>query len=194
MYLQTVGEEAATGRVAEIYEAHKSQMGFIMSTAKSFTPRPDLLPIYTDFIDKVRAGFSLGVREWRLITLIAAKHIPSTYCSYVYGKQLIGDLGSKEAVMAVQKDFRTAGLPGRDVEMLAYAEKITKDASRVSQTDIDRLRAVGFTDQQICDIALCASFRCFVSRFFDAMGAGPEAAFIDSDAEFRAAMTVGKTF
>jgi uncharacterized peroxidase-related enzyme len=194
MYLQTISEEAATGRVAEIYEAQKSQMGFIMSTAKSFTPRPDLLPIYTDFIDKVRAGFSLGLREWRLITLIAAKHIPSTYCSYVYGKQLVGDLGSKEAVMAVQKDFRSAGLPARDVEMLAYAEKITKDASRVSQTDIDRLRAVGFTDQQICDIALCASFRCFVSRFFDAMGAGPEAAFIDSDAEFRAAMTVGKTF
>ena len=194
MYLQTIGEEAATGRVADIYEAQKSQMGFIMSTAKSFTPRPDLLPIYTDFIDKVRAGFSLGVREWRLITLIAAKHIPSTYCSYVYGKQLVGDLGSKEAVMAVQKDFRTAGLPGRDVEMLAYAEKITKDASQVSQVDIDRLHAVGFTDQQICDIALCASFRCFVSRFFDAMGAGPEAAFIDSDADFRAAMTVGKTF
>lgn len=194
MYLQTISEEAATGRVAEIYEAQNAQMGFIMSTAKSFTPRPDLLPIYTDFIDKVRAGFSLGLREWRLITLIAAKHIPSTYCSYVYGKQLVGDLGSKEAVMAVQKDFRTAGLPARDVEMLAYAEKITKDASQVSQADIDRLRAVGFTDQQICDIALCASFRCFVSRFFDAMGAGPEAAFIDSDAEFRAAMTVGKTF
>ncbi len=194
MYLQTISEEAATGRVAEIYDAQKSQMGFIMSTAKSFTPRPDLLPIYTDFIDKVRAGFSLGLREWRLVTLITAKHTPSTYCSYVYGKQLVGDLGSKAAVMAVQKDFRTAGLPVRDVEMLAYAETIAKDASRVSQADIDRLLAVGFTDQQICDIALCASFRCFVSRFFDAMGAGPEAAFIDSDSDFRAAMTVGKTF
>lgn len=65
---------------------------------------------------------------------------------------------------------------------------MTHDASA------NRLRAVGFTDQQICDIALCASFRCFVSRFFDAMGAGPEAAFIDSDERFRTAMTVGKTF
>ena len=194
MYLQTIGEEEATGRVAEIYAAQKSQMGFVMATAKSFTPRPDLLPIYTDFIEKVRAGFSLGVREWRLITLIAAKHIPSTYCSYVYGKQLIADLGSKDAVMAVQRDFRNAGLTDRDVEMLAYAEKITRDASKVSQTDIDRLRAIGFTDQQICDIALCASFRCFVSRFFDAVGAGPEAVYIDNDAEFRTTMTVGKTY
>jgi hypothetical protein len=45
---------------------------------------------------------------------------------------------------------------------------------------------------EICDIAPCASFRCFVSRFFDAVGAGPEAAFINSDEEYRTAMTVGK--
>ncbi len=114
-----------------------------------------------------------------MITLIAAKHIPSTCCSHVYSKQLIGDLSSKEAVLAVQRDFRSAGLSDRDVEMLAYAEKITKDASRVTETDIDRLRSVGFTDQQICDIALCA-------------GAAAEDVFIDEDREFRAAMNVGK--
>jgi uncharacterized peroxidase-related enzyme len=194
VFLQTIAEEEATGRVAEIYETQKSQLGFVMEAAKCFTARADLLPIYTDFSEKIRSGFSLGLREWRLITLIAAKHIPSTYCSYVYGKQLIGDLGSKEAVIAVQRDFRTAGLSDRDVEMLAYAETITKDASRISQLDVDRLRSVGFTDQEICDIALCAAFRCFVSRFFDAVGAGPEAAFIDADEEFRTTMGVGQTY
>lgn len=194
MFLRTIGEEEATGMVAEIYEAQKSQLGFVMETAKAFTARPDLLPIYTVFYDKVRSGFSLGLREWRLITLIAAKHVPSTYCSYVYGKQLIGDLGSREAVIAVQRDFRTAGLPERDVEMLAYAEKIVRNASLVSQADIDRLRAADFTDRQICDIALCAALRCFIARFFDATGAGPEPVFIDDDEEFRATMTVGRTY
>lgn len=194
MFLKTMAEDEAAGRVAEIYAKQKAQMGFVMSTAKCMTTRPDLLPVYTDFVDKVRSGFSLGVREWRLITLIAAKHIPSTYCSYVYGKQLIDDLGSKQAVMAVHQDFRNAGLSAKDVEMLAFAEKIAIDASEVSQDDIDRLRAVGFTDQQICDIALCASFRCFISRFFDATGAGPEPAYIDGDETFRAAMTVGRRF
>ncbi|MDB5522422.1 MAG: putative peroxidase-related enzyme [Rhizobium sp.] len=192
MFLQTIAESDATDSVAEIYGKQLDSQGFVMEATKCFTARPDLLPIYTDFNDRIRAGFSLGMREWRLITFIAAKHIPSTYCSHVYGKQLIGDLGSREAVLAVQHDFRNAGLSARDVEMLGYAEKITRDASAIVEGDIDRLRAVGFSDRQITDIALCASFRNFVSRFFDAVGAGPEAIYLDSDEEFRAAMTVGK--
>ncbi|EJN04524.1 hypothetical protein [Phyllobacterium sp. YR531] len=192
MFLHTISDEDATGEVADIYAKHKGQLGFVMDATRCFTTRPDLLPAYANFMDKIRAGFSLGMREWRLITLIAAKHVPSTYCSHVYAKQLIGDLGSKEMVLAVQRDFRTAGLSAADVEMLAYTEKVTKDASRIDQKDIDRLRAVGFTDVQICDIALCASFRCFVSRFFDATGAAPEEVFLDADEDFREAMTVGK--
>jgi uncharacterized peroxidase-related enzyme len=192
MFLATIAEADATGRVAELYSKNKADLGFVMEAVSCFTARPDLLPIYADFNERIRAGFSLGMRAWRLITLIAAKDIPSTYCSHVYGRQLIGDLGSKEAVLAVQRDFRNAGLPEKDVEMLAYAEKITRAASRIEQSDIDRLRSVGFTDPQICDVALCASFRSFVSRFFDAVGAGPEAAFIDGDDDFRSAMTVGR--
>ena len=194
MYLETIAEDAATGKVAEIYAGQKARMGFIMAASQCFTTRPDLLPIYNDFIDQVRAGFSLTPRDWRLITLIAAKHVPSTYCSYVYGKQLADDFRSKEAVLAVHRDFRNAGLPPRDVEMLGYAEKIAIDASTISEADITRLREAGFSDRNIADIALCAAFRCFIARYFDAVGAGPEAAFIDSDEEFRTAMTVGKSY
>ncbi|MFG3592732.1 carboxymuconolactone decarboxylase family protein [Bradyrhizobium sp. RDI18] len=192
MFLKTVDETQATGRIAELYAAQKAQSGFVMSATRCWTARPDLLPIYQEFADKIRTGFSLSPRDWRLITFVAAKQVPSTYCSHVYGKQLLADLGSKEAVMAVRRNFASARLSERDVEMLRYAETIASDASRVTAKDIERLRAVGFTDVQICDIALCAAFRCFVARFFDAVGAGPEPAFIDADADFRKAMTVGR--
>ena len=192
MFIKTIAEEEATGSIDEIYRRQRAEIGFVMNSMKCWTARPDLLPVYQEFSDKIRAGFSLSPRDWRVISLIAAKHIPSTYCSHVYGKQAIADLGSKEAVLAVQRDFRSAGLSARDVEMLSYAETIAKDASRVTPQDIDRLRSVGFTDVEISDIALCAAFRCFVSRFFDALGAGPEPDFVDADPEFRRAMTVGK--
>lgn len=192
MFLKTVDETEATGRIAELYAAQKAQSGLVMSATRCWTARPDLLPIYQEFADKIRTGFSLSPRDWRLITFVAAKQVPSTYCSHVYGKQLLTDLGSKEAVMAVRRNFASARLSERDVEMLRYTETIASDASRVTAKDIERLRAVGFTDVQICDIALCAAFRCFVARFFDAVGAGPEPTFIDADADFRKAMTVGR--
>lgn len=192
MFLKTIAEADATGSVAEIYAAQKGKLGFVMEATQCLTARPDLLPAYTEFYKKILDGFTLTMREWRLITLIAAKHIPSTYCSHVYSKQLIEHLGSKEKVLAVQRDFRNAGLAAKDVAMLAYAEKVTNDAASITQADIEGLRAAGFSDPQISDIALCAAFRNFVSRFFDAMGAGTEAAFLDADETFRTAMTVGR--
>lgn len=194
MFLKTIAEEEATGAVAEIYQAQVQRMGFVMEAAQCLTTRPDLLPVYNEFVDKIRAGFSLSQRDWRLITLIAAKHVPSTYCSFVYGQQLIEDFGGRNAVLAVHCDYRYAGLSDRDVAMLTYAEKIAIDASAVEQADIDGLRAAGFTDQQISDIALCAAFRCFVGKLFDALGAGPEAAFASESHTFRAALAVGRPY
>lgn len=192
MFLKTTTVEDATGQVAAIYQAEIARRGFVMQAIQCWSARPDLLPLYDHFSEGIRANFSLGMRGWRLITFIAAKQVPSTYCSHVYAASLVADLGSKAMVLAVQRDFRTAGLSEKDVAMLAYAEQVARDASKITQADIDALRAIGFTDIEISDIALCAAFRCFVSRFFDATGAGPEPVFIDPDPEFRDAMTVGK--
>ena len=192
MFLDTIAEQDAKGVIAELYQKEKAHAGFVPESARCFTARPDLLPLIDAFFDGVRGGFSLGAREWCLITFVAAKQLRSTYCSSVYSQRLTDLLGSKEAVLAVQRDYRKAGLPAKDVEMLAYAEKVVTEAHQVMQSDIDRLRAVGFSDREICDIALCASFRSFYSKFADAMGAVPEPSFLDSDETFRTAMMVGR--
>jgi uncharacterized peroxidase-related enzyme len=192
MFLETVAEQDATGAIAGVYRKEKAHAGFVPDSARCMTTRPDLLPLFDAFFDGVRGGFSLGAREWCLITLIAAKHLHSTYCSTVYGRRLIALLGAKEQVLAIQRDYRSAGLPAKEVAMLSYAEKVATDAHTISEADIGRLRAAGFTDRNICDIALCASLRCFISKFVDAVGAVPEPAFQDEDAAFRQAMAVGR--
>ncbi|MGB3335766.1 MAG: alkylhydroperoxidase [Devosia sp.] len=191
MFLKTVSPDEATGEVAAIYRKEVDAIGFLMDATRCWTARPEVLPLFEHFSEGVKANFSLGMRGWRLITFIAAKQVPSTYCSHVYARTLAKDLG-KEQVLAIQRDFRKAGLSTKDVAMLAYAEQVARDASRITQNHIDALREVGFSDVEISDIALCASIRSFVSRFFDATGATPEPVFFDDDPEFREAMTVGK--
>ena len=149
-----------------------------------------LVPI-EHLLHQMRDGFSLGLLNFRLITLIAAKSVPSSYCEHVYFKSLSGMIGREQA-LAVQHDFRNAGLSEQQVEMLAYAEQITRNASRITQHDIDRLRTVGLSDLNIADIALAAAFRNFMSRYFDAVGAEVEETFLDPDPQVRARMAVGK--
>ena len=192
MFLKTVEEGEAEGRVAEIYADERAELGLVMEATSCLTVRPDVLPVVSDFFAGVKKGFTLSMRDWRLITLIAAVEIPSTYCVTVYGKNLAKDLGSMETVLAIVKDFRRAGLDARDVDMLAYAQKVARNAQEVEQADIDALRAAGFSDPQIADIALCASIRCFIARYFEAVGAGPEAKFIDADPTIRTVLAVGR--
>lgn len=192
MFIATIEEQDATGEIAEIYRDEAKALGFVMEGTKCWTALPHIAPMVEHLLHAARSNFSLGLVNWRLITLVAAKQIPSTYCSHVYAKLLVNDLGSKQKVLAIQHDFRSAGLAAKIVAMLAYAEQVARDASLITNDDIAALRKHGFSDREIADIAFCASYRCFMSRYFDAVGAMPESSWLDPDPEFRAAMTVGK--
>lgn len=191
MYLKTVSEDEATGEIADSYASDRASMGVVMEATSCWSARPDMLAPVEHLLHQLRDGFSLGLLNFRLITLIAAKHVPSSYCSHMYFRSA-SKLMDREQVLAVQRDYRNAGLSAQQVEMLAYVEQITVDASKITEADIARLRFVGFSDLNIADIALAASFRSFMSRYFDAVGATVEPQFLDTEPEVRAQLTVGK--
>lgn len=191
MFLKTIEPAEAEGEVAAIYAGEMASMGRVMQATRCWTARPDILAPVEHLLHQIRDGFSLGLVNFRLITLVAARHVPSSYCSHVYFKALSGMIG-RDQTLAVHRDYRKAGLTEQQVAMLAYAEQITIDASQIGESQIDHLRAVGFTDLNIADIALAASFRNFLSRYFDAVGAEVEPDFLDEDPDVRAAMSVGR--
>ena len=75
---------------------------------------------------------------------------------------------------------------------MELAEKVVDDATSVTQADVDRLRALGLSDAEIVDVVLAAAARCFFSKTLDALGAAPDAAYLDLPPEFREALTVGR--
>jgi uncharacterized peroxidase-related enzyme len=75
-------------------------------------------------------------------------------------------------VKALQEDYRTAPISDQDKTMLDYVAQLTRDATRISQLDHDRLRAHGFDDQAILQITLIASWFNYINRVADALGVG----------------------
>lgn len=71
-------------------------------------------------------------------------------------------------------DWRDAPLSERERAMLAYVEKLTKHAYRVTREDLDALRAHGFNDQAILQINMIASYFNYINRVADGLGVGKE--------------------
>lgn len=74
----------------------------------------------------------------------------------------------------VENDFRTAGLDPRRQAMLLYVEKLTRAPATVEAKDVARLRAAGFSDRDVLDIAEVSAYYAYVNRIADGLGVALE--------------------
>jgi alkylhydroperoxidase family enzyme len=75
-------------------------------------------------------------------------------------------------VGALQEDYKTAPISEQDRIMLDYVVQLTRDATRISPQDHERLRVAGFDDKGILQITLIASWFNYINRVADALGVG----------------------
>jgi uncharacterized peroxidase-related enzyme len=78
----------------------------------------------------------------------------------------------QELVAALEEDYASAPISEQEKVMLDYVVQITRDATRISPADHDRLRAAGFDDKGILQITLIASWFNYINRVADALGVG----------------------
>lgn len=89
-------------------------------------------------------------------------------------KDLRSAVASDEQRQAVQDDYRAAGLTAREVALLDYAVKLTKNPREVGRGDLDALRKLGYTDEQLVDAVQCIGYFNFINRVLDGLGVDPE--------------------
>jgi alkylhydroperoxidase family enzyme len=75
----------------------------------------------------------------------------------------------KPTLIKVARDYRNAGLSAAEVAMMEFAEKLSRDSASMTDQDSMRLRDLGFTDDDILEIALAAAMRNFFARAVQAL-------------------------
>ena len=63
--------------------------------------------------------------------------------------------------------------------MLVYATKLTHTPSKMTSNDVEQLRAVGFADRDILDIAEVTAYYAYANRIADGLGVELEPWFND---------------
>jgi uncharacterized peroxidase-related enzyme len=189
-YLRLVPPAEADGAARAMYQRQENANGFVPNHAKAFSLHPEVNEAWVAMIGAIRKNMS--VRRYELVTLAAARALNSSYCMLAHGSILADKVFDAGTVQAIAVDADGTPLDAAERAMMGYAEKIARHADQVTAEDIDALRACGFNDTEIFDIAATACARCFFSKLLDAVGMQADTKFLSLDADLRAALTVGR--
>ena len=189
-FIRTIGVEEAAGDVRAMYERTQAALGYVPNYAKAFSHRPDVMTGWSGLLASIRGH--LDARRYELVTLAAARALRSSYCMLAHGSVLLGKFYSADQMTAIAGDPTTAELAPADVAMMAFAEKVARDAGAITEADVCALREHGLTDAEVFDIAATAAARCFFSKLLDALGAEPDAAYDGLDDGLKRRLTPGR--
>ncbi len=160
--------------IRALFEKARSRIGFVPNVFRVYAFRPEHFRRWRAHFTEVTVGESeLTPAEREMISVAVSAENHCLYCLTSHGatlRQLLGDAVQGDRITL---DYRRAGLDERHTAMLDYAVKITKAPVECSEADIERLRAAGFSDQAIFDIAETAAMFNFTNRLASATGMLP---------------------
>jgi alkylhydroperoxidase family enzyme len=138
---------------------------------RAFETHPEAFAAWVQLNTAIKSRMDL--RRGELATVAAAQRLRSTYCSLAHGKVLRDDCGAPLA--DIVRDRSTAGLDETDLAVMDLAERVVDNATAIDDGDRQRLRDLGLSDDEIMDVVLAATARCFLSKTLDALGVFPDA-------------------
>jgi len=189
-FIRTVSEDQANGAVKEMYDQAEDAYGYLPNMVRAFSHRPDVMDAWGTLLGSIKQG--MDVRRYELVTLAAARALRSSYCMLAHGSVLLEGYYESDQLQAIAGGGPAEPLDDIDRAIMRFAEQVVRDATAISQSDIDGLREHGLTDPEIFDITAAAAVRCFFSKTLDALGARPDAAYNNLDDGLRQALTVGR--
>ena len=137
----------------------QEKAGFIPNVFLTLAHRPDefrAFMAYHDALMEKDSGLTKADRE--MIVVVTSSDNNCQYCVVAHGAIL--RIRAKDATIAdqVAANYRKADITPRQMAMLDFAMKVSNDARAICEDDFETLRAHGFSDEDIWDIAGVTSF------------------------------------
>ncbi|KQR10326.1 carboxymuconolactone decarboxylase family protein [Cellulomonas sp. Leaf334] len=182
-------DDDPTGEVRTAFDEDRASLGHVANYTRVFAHRPAVLRAWQGLN---RAVKGMDPRRYEVATTAAALQLRSSYCALAHGRVLAETHMTTDAVRALANGERSPELTDVDHAVARLAAKVAAGAADMQPADLDELRALGFTDDEVLDVVLAAAARCFFSTVLEAVGAEPDAAYRALDAPMRDALTVGR--
>ena len=147
------------------FDVCQEKLGMVPNVLQAYAFDVEKLNDFTAMYNDLMLGDSaLSKLEREMIAVAVSAVNKCYYCLVAHGaavRQLSGDPQLGEALVM---NYRVAKIDARQRAMLDFAVKLTETSAKVEEPDREALRAVGFTDRDIFDIASVAAFFNMTNR------------------------------
>ena len=152
----------------------QEKSGFVPNVFLTLARRPDEFRAffaYHDALMEKPGGLSKAEREMIVVATSGANKC--LYCVVAHGAIL--RIRAKDPRLAdqVAVNFRKADISTRQRAMLEFALKTALRSHEVEAADIDAVKAQGFTDEDVWDIAAIAAFYAMSNRLANVLNIRP---------------------
>ncbi len=172
--LHVPAEDEVPDEVKELWAKPLEKLGFVPNVLRVFALRPQHLLGWWSYYDELLRGESgLTKAQRELIAVVVSVTNRCHYCVVSHSAALRKLTGNPELADQVAADYAAADLEPRERAMLDFAVKLTEASADCTDADVEALRDVGWTDEDIFDIAQVAAMFNFTNRLASGLGWEP---------------------
>ena len=170
-WLRIPDEAELPQEVLDLWAPSLEKLGFVPNVLRLFALRPAHLLAWTAHYDELMKGDSgLTKAEREMIAVVVSITNDCAYCIAAHSAALRKLTKDPALADQVAVDHRAAELPERMKQALDYAVTLTRTPQLVNETDVGRLRAAGWSDEDVMDIAEVTAMFNFSNRLAAGLG------------------------
>ncbi len=152
----------------------EEKLGLVPHVLRALALRPEKLRNFISTYNELMLGESgLSKLEREMIAVVVSSANRCYYCLVAHGQAVRRLSGDPQLGEMLVMNYRVAELPPRQRAMLDFVWKLTRTPHLMEEADRQRLRDVGFSDEDIFDIADVAAFFNMSNRLASAVDMMP---------------------
>ena len=153
--------EDIRGTILDVQE----KSGFVPNVFLALANRPDEFRAffaYHDALMEKEGGLTKGERE--MIVVATSAHNQCIYCVVAHGAILRIREKNPQLADQIATNYRKADITPRQKAMLDFALKVSKSSHEINNADIEDMRELGFSNDDIWDIGAISALFALSNR------------------------------
>ncbi len=172
-WIEEIDRESAEGKLDRIYEDIESKRGKLSNIMKVQSLNPEAMKSHLDlYMSLLFTNRSISREICEIIGVIISSDNGCEYCINHHAEALDHFWKDQGKIQALIESIDKPQLNDKNRAVAEYVLKLNREPDKIEEEDVKRLKEVDFTDEQILNINMIASYFNFVNRI--ALGLGVE--------------------